>query len=464
MAPRKLKARRQGCWIEATASGLLRLRFRWRIPSATGLHKFSETTALRDIPENRAALSKQAAIIGAEIAADHFDYLSWFPNGSKDAYFHPESRGTESIEADAQPTIGQYYEAWVARRVPPIVRPSRARDYRNHFHTYILPYVGDVALKDLSLRHLEELRARLQIDRHLSVKTVRNVIDSSLRAMVRDARKAGIAAGFPFTDVEWPRSVVPGPDPFIEDERDRLLEFILRKHWRLGRNLGAYRDGVHFPYYAFLFTLFYTGLRPSEAVALRVRSLDLAAGTLFVERSRSLSTESAPKTSAAARVVRLTARNVEVLKQVIELRAEPDDYVFKNSLGRPIDQRSFYKIFCAAQRALGIRLRDLYATKDTYVSVALTKGVNLTWLSEQTGVMESTLRTHYGRFIHASHADALELAKIDPMDARKVKFAPRLPHEGANSRKDPLNYKEKMVEQKGFEPSTPTLRTWCSPS
>ena len=48
MAPRRFKAHRQGCWIEATGSGLLRLRFRWRLPTATGLHKFSETTdALR---------------------------------------------------------------------------------------------------------------------------------------------------------------------------------------------------------------------------------------------------------------------------------------------------------------------------------------------------------------------------------------------------------------------------------
>ncbi len=465
MAPRRVKARRQGCWIEATPSALLRLRFRWRLPTATGLHKFSETTTLRDTPQNRAVLSKQAALIGAEIAADRFDYLRWFPNGTKAAYFRPRPHAAaSSVEEDARVTIGQYYQAWAARRVPPIVRPSRARDYRNHFRTYIVPFLGDLPLKDLSLAHLEELAARLQIDRHLSLKTVRNVIDGSLRAMLRDARKSGVEAGFPFADLEWPRRVVPGPDPFGEQERDRLLEFILRKRWRLGRNLGSYREGLHFPYYAFLFTLFYTGLRPSEAVALRLRSLDLGAGTLFVERSRSLRSESAPKTSAAARVVRLTARNVEVLKQVIELRAEPDDYVFKNSLGDPIDQRSFYKIFCAAQRALGIRLRDLYATKDTYVSVALTKGVNLTWLSEQTGVMESTLRTHYGRFIHASQADALELAKIDPDRVAEGEFAPRLPHDRATSREKLLIYKGNLVEQKGFEPSTPTLRTWCSPS
>ena len=277
--------------------------------------------------------------------------------------------------------------------------------------------------------------------------------------MVRDARKSGVKARFPFADLEWPRRIVPGPDPFTEGDRDRLLEFLLRKRWRMGRHLGSYREGVHFPYYAFLLTLFYTGLRPSEAVALRVRSLDLAAGTLFVERSRSLRSESAPKTSAAARVVRLTARNVEVLKQVIELRAQPDDYVFKNSLGHPIDQRSFYKIFCDLQRVLGIRLRDLYATKDTYVSVALTKGVNLTWLSE-TDRSDGEHPSDALREVHSCEPCRCAGARENRLDQRQKKGS--LPHDcpmKGQSRKNPLIYKGKMVEQKGFEPSTPTLRT-----
>jgi hypothetical protein len=92
---------------------------------------------------------------------------------------------------------------------------------------------------------------------------------------------------------------------------------------------------------------------------------------------------------------------VELLRHLIELRAEPADHVFKNTLRDPIDQRSFYKIFCSAQRAIGIRIRELYATKDSYVSTALTRGVNLAWLSEQTGVSDATLRRHYGKFIHA---------------------------------------------------------------
>ena len=304
---------------------------------------------------------------------------------------------------------------------------SAARDYRDHFRLHILSRIGDVRLPELSLEHLEDLRTQLQMERKLSLKTVKNVIDGSLRALVRDALKGGTSAGFPFPNLAWPRRTVPGPDPFAEEERDRLLSYFLRRTWRLGRSTGRYESRTYYPYYAFLFTLFYTGLRPSEAVALRVKSLDLKTGVLFVERSRSYKSEAAPKTSAAARVVRLTPTNAEVLANIVELRAEPDTYVFRNSRGEPIDQKSFYKTFCGAQRALGIRLRDLYSTKDTYVSSALTQGVNLTWLSEQTGVAEGTLRAHYGRFIHSSLSDAMELAKIDPDGAKAGQFAPRLP-------------------------------------
>jgi hypothetical protein len=144
--------------------------------------------------------------------------------------------------------------------------------------------------------------------------------------------------------------------------------------WRLPTPLGGYAPRPHYPYYAYLFTLFFTEIRPSEASALRVGVVDLANGVLRIERSRSLGHEGAPKTAAAARWVRLTARNVEILRLLIELNTGPEDYLFKNTLGEPIHQAHFYRLFCGAQRALGIRLRDLYATKDTYVSLALTRG------------------------------------------------------------------------------------------
>jgi len=102
-----MKPRRVGCWIEATSSGALRIRFRWHLPAATGLHKFSENTTLRDTPENRVTLTKQAAMVGAEIAANRFDYLRWFPNGSRAPFFQRVSRATDSAVPETPATVGQ---------------------------------------------------------------------------------------------------------------------------------------------------------------------------------------------------------------------------------------------------------------------------------------------------------------------------------------------------------------------
>jgi hypothetical protein len=99
----------------------------------------------------------------------------------------------------------------------------------------------------------------------------------------------------------------------------------------------------HYPYYAFPYTLFFTGMRPSEAVAARVGNLNLTARTLQVERSRHLGEEAAPKTQRARRAVRLTQSNAGVLEPLIELRAQPGDYLFKSVWGMPIDAANFLR-------------------------------------------------------------------------------------------------------------------------
>lgn len=467
---RRRSNRHVGCSVESTPSGLLRFRFRSAMPDGRR-RRFTEATLLPDTPENRVLAGRQAAVIAAELRAGTFNYLRWFASGNCAAAFlvgTPAGKATSDLPTEAPPTVETYYRSWIKRNVPPMVRPTQARDYTRHLEGYVIAKLGDTPLCELSLDHLEDLRTYLRVERGLSTKFSRNIIDGSFRAMVRDARKSGIVARFPFLDLEWPRGIVPGPDPFTPDERDRLLDYFLRKDWRVGRGDGSYSAAKHYPYYAFLFTLFFTGMRPSEAVAIRNSALDLHAATLRVERSRSLGHEAAPKTPSANRVVRLTPRNVQILRSVVELHAAPEDYLFKNTLGLPIEQRSFYRLFRDAVRVLEIRPRDLYATKDTFVSTAITAGVNLTWLSDQTGVAEQTLRKHYGRFVHSSAADALELDKIDPTAAPLTRKRRQIGHrlDTPEVRRSATSgiFRRLEVEQKGFEPSTPTLRTWCSPN
>jgi hypothetical protein len=118
--------------------------------------------------------------------------------------------------------------------------------------------------------------------------------------------------------------------------------------------------------------------------------------------------------------------NVDVLEPLIELKAQPDDYLFKSVWGGPIVGNYFYELFRGAERALSITpLRDLYSVKDTYISLALTNGVSLTWLSEQTGVGVPTMLKYYGRFIHSTQADDFEMSK---MEADSVQFGHRDGH------------------------------------
>ena len=345
MAKRK-RAKYRSCVVQTTSAGLLRFRFRWKTPDGCA-RKFAEATALRDTAEDRQRVERQAEVIGAEIRAGTFDYLKWFPNGNRTAEFLAAQGTPLSSPKTPSPlhwTVRRYYDQWIDRMIPPTVRASAARDYRSHFRNYILAALGDVPLPDLSLAHLEDLRVTMRKGA-LSEKTIRNTIDGSLRAMVRDAAQDGIATGFPFAKVRWPQKIVPGPSPFTEEERDRILAYFKAKRWKVG---GFNDNRPHYPYFAFLYTLFFTGMRPSEAVAVRTSCVNLSARTIQVERSRHLGAEAPPKTSGSRRAIRLTRRNVEVLRPLIEPKAQPEEYLFKNVRGEPIDAANFYDLFRSA--------------------------------------------------------------------------------------------------------------------
>jgi integrase len=342
---------------------------------------------------------------------------------------------TEAQRTSVEPgvTVAEFYRQWIVDRTPHL-RKAQQRDYRKHLEGYVLPRLGDMSLRalrppdivglqaDLLMQPLKEhALARLPMHarttredprgkrhpkkggpRTLSVKYVKNILCGSLQAMLRDARRQYDidVRGDLFDGLDWKRTRVPDPDPFEPGERDRILEWFRTKAFGLGGRIGGKNQPrPHPPYHALVHTLFWTGMRPSEAAGLQLGDIDLKAGTARVERSFYLGALDETKTAAANRTVELTPETTAVLHQIMPLRAEPDMPVFTNVDGRPVDPHSFTEHWYRCLRALGIRVRGLYATKDTFVSLAMTCNANPAWLEQQTGVAWATLRKHYGKYM-----------------------------------------------------------------
>jgi integrase len=365
------------CKVKVNRHGLLAFRLYW-----DGRESW-EGTGLKDTPKNRQRMEARAVLISEEMEQGTFDYLKWFPEGNRANEFRPmPERAGESKPL----TVGEFFKEWIPRKKPPFVRRSLERDYRQAFNKNILPFMGDLELNNVTIETLEDFRMYLVEERRLSVKSARNIIDASLRAMFRDAGRR--IERNPFSDLPanwWPRLPQREPDPYKEEERDRIVKFY--------REQRSHKD------YAFVYFRFYTGTRPSEAVALKWGNVDLINCKATLSVSRHLGEENAPKTPASRRTINLLPNVIELLQTLLPLRVTPESYVFTDADGGPIDQSEFARGFQGVLRVLKIRPRPFYNTRHTFISVALTLGCNPKWIAEQTGTSLTMIQQSYGKYI-----------------------------------------------------------------
>jgi len=126
-----------------------------------------------------------------------------------------------------------------------------------------------------------------------------------------------------------------------------------------------------------------------------------------------------PKRRTAKRSVRLLQPIVDYLTQIRPLRAEPNDYIFLDRRGNPINQWKFgERHFQGALTALKIRHRDFYHTRHTFISVMLSHGENPKRIAEYIGNSPEIIYRNYGKWIGDDEGfgnAALQAAKPKPL-------------------------------------------------
>src|SRR5262249_46448049 len=160
------------------------------------------------------------------------------------------------------------------------------------------------------------------------------------------------------------------PDPLTAAERSRVLAWFAshRFGFHPGRGTMQVRRYLHPAYQVYVHTLCWTGMRPSEVSGLQWGDVDLHGGRVHVQRSRHLYEYGAPKTASAERWVELFPETVRLLRDLQPLHVTPEQPVFTTTTGTPIEPKTFSAHWYDCLRALGMRQRGLYATKDTFVT------------------------------------------------------------------------------------------------
>jgi integrase len=314
-------------------------------------------------------------------------------------------------------SIGDYYEGWIETRREPLVRRSLARDYRQHFACYILPEFRALAFRDVTPSRLTTFQSHLTLKKGLAVKTARNIIDGSFRAMWRDAMAAEIVDRNPFAVLKWPKVKRSRPDPFTSEERDRIVAW--------------WRDNDFF-YYPWVATLFHTGMRPSEAAALTWADVDLEARSISIGKSRYMGVDSPPKTSHSNRVIAIPGDVAELLALLPSLQLGLSR-VFVNKFGEAMNAKKWSEHNWAAPlKKLDIRHRKFYATRHTFITEMVKAAKNLKAVADYCGTSVAMIEADYCGVLSLN----LDQTVLQPV---------------------PRKYLENMVAGPGFEPGTSRL-------
>ena len=280
-------------------------------------------------------------------------------------------------------TVSRYLcTRWLPTRQDRL-RPTTAFRYEKMIDRYVLPRLGRVPLRSLTIAHLQDLYAQLRRSgRHdggpLAPKTVLNV-HQILRTALGDAERAGLV----------PRNVARLMDPpchGVAPEQRCWNEHELRQflHVAMAHRLGP----------AIWLTAM-TGMRRGEVLGLRWTDIDLDAATLSIRRSVSCTgyqVHTTPtKTRTSRRAIDLDPHTVTVLRgwrqhQLGELGTVADDgTVFTRPDGQPVHPHALSQTVDRLQRAAGVPAIRLHDLRHTHATLLLKHGIPLKVVSERLG-------------------------------------------------------------------------------
>jgi integrase len=308
-------------------------------------------------------------------------------------------------------TLGEFLDVWLATTAAPSVRARTLADYKRVLKYYVRPHLGGARLSKLSPAEVRGMLVKLR-EQGLSSRTVRMAHE-----VLRNALETAVS------------------DRLIRDNpaRARLVAKALPQKERTppatldAEQVAGFLDVARADRLAALWILqLFSGLRPSEALALRwadVAGNTLSVTRVLVDRKSGLTQHFAePKSKTSRRAVVVPAVVVEVLKEHRKRQAaerlaagpawQDHDLIFCDETGKPLMQDSTRYQFRRLARAAGLPGLTPYALRHSCATLLLGAGIPLKVVSERLGhstiALTADVYSHVTTSMQQQAADALE--------------------------------------------------------
>lgn len=344
-----------------------------------------EPLALSPTPANLRYAEKLRLEILGKIERGTFDLAEYFPTSPRAA------KPAEPVAAPAAAvTLGDVFKEWLTVKRPEL-QHSSAGHYKQTLESYHFDTVRCARADTFTFRDLKLLLAGLP--EH--PKTFNNV--ASVFSMALEYGHSAKLIPEPLhLQVAMRKNQKPEPDPFTLEQVEQLL--------------SAFKDQRARDYYEFAF---FSGLRPSEQIALQWAKVDLRAGTVLVDAALTRGKVKGTKTGVT-REVELTTRARAVLERQRKVTQLAGGLVFVDADGEAFTTtdgplKDWWK---PAMKLSGIRQRDARQTRHTFATVCLMAGITPAWAARQMGHSVEMFYRVYSRWIDRADKGA-ERRKLD---------------------------------------------------
>jgi len=299
----------------------------------------------------------------------------------------------------ANTTVAEFLERWLRDWAAVNVSPSTLQRYAGIVRMQLIPHLGEIKIQKLQADRVAEVYATLLREGRckktedapiagLSPRTVSH-IHRVLHLALRIAAKWKLIALNVADSVDKPKADDKEVEIIQADALPGLLEAL--------RGKMLYTVAV---------TALGTGARRGELLALRRQDIDLAAGTMKIERTLEQTKVGglrfkSPKSKRGKRTIKLPADVITVLRERLKEQQEqwlalgrgrvpPDALIFATWDGSPRSPNALSKDWAEAMSKLGLPY-TLHALRHTHASALIAGGMDVETLSRRLGHAKTSI-------------------------------------------------------------------------